>query len=67
MPKLTVVIPVPHSAALERTEATSATSPDSLVTPALTQHFQTDRHRTYQISPCAGGCPGGLQTNREVV
>jgi acetolactate decarboxylase len=50
MPSVTVVIPASLSAALERVASARATSVDSIVTAAVSQYFQTDRHRAYQIS-----------------
>ena len=53
MPNLTVVIPdslasTPNDAVARRT-----TSSDSVVSAALSQYFQTGRHRAYQISTSA--------------
>ena len=50
MPNLTVVIRFPLSATLERAVAARATSIYSILTTALSQYFQTDRHDAYQIS-----------------
>lgn len=53
MPSVTVVLPVSLSAVLEKAASAHATSIDSIVTAALSQYFQTDRHRAYQISTSA--------------
>jgi hypothetical protein len=62
MANLTVVIPDSLASILDNTVARRATSPDSVVTAALSQHFQTGRHRAYQISTSAAlvqGVPVG--------
>jgi acetolactate decarboxylase len=53
MANLTVVIPDSLASILDNTVARRATSPDSVVTAALSQYFQTGRHRAYQISTSA--------------
>lgn len=53
MPALNVVIPASLNFALEHAVGARATSVDSLVTAALSQYFQTNRHRAYQISTSA--------------
>lgn len=53
MPSVTVVIPAPLSAALVKAASAHETSVDSIVTAALSQYFENDRHRAYQISTSA--------------
>lgn len=53
MPRLTVVIPASLWATLDSRAIAGATSIDSIVTAALSQYFQIDRHRAYQISTSA--------------
>src|SRR5260370_16735007 len=53
MPNLTVVIPDSLASILNNAVARRAPSPDSVVTAALSQYFQTGRHRAYQISTSA--------------
>ena len=53
MPSVTAVIPASLSAALEKAASARASSIDSIVTAALSEYFQTDRHRAYQISTSA--------------
>jgi acetolactate decarboxylase len=50
MANLSVIIPDSIASVLNNALARRATSPDSLITAALSQYFQTDRHRAYQIS-----------------
>ncbi len=50
MPNLSVIIPDSLVRILNNAVARRATSPDSLVTAALSQYFQSGRHRAYQIS-----------------
>src|SRR6266404_6628424 len=50
MPNLSVIIPDSLVRILNNAVARRATSPDSLVTAALSQYFQNGRHRAYQIS-----------------
>ncbi len=53
MPNLAVTIPIPLANILKDAVATRASSLDSVVTAALSQYFQTARHRAYQISTSA--------------
>jgi acetolactate decarboxylase len=53
MPNLTVVIPASLASILQDAIAARATSADSVVTAALSQYFQSVRHRAYQISTSA--------------
>ena len=50
MPNLAVTIPTSLADILKDAVATQASSLDSVVTAALSQYFQTARHRAYQIS-----------------
>jgi acetolactate decarboxylase len=70
MPYLNVVIPDSLASALNNALARRATSPDSLVTAALSQYFQTGRHRAYQISTSAAlvqGASEGAVSSRKLV
>lgn len=70
MPTLNVVIPASLNSALERAAGARATSVDSLVTTALSQYFQTDRHRAYQISTSAAlvqGVSGGAVSSQRLL
>jgi acetolactate decarboxylase len=70
VPNLTVAIPAPLGAILKDAVATSATSPDSVVTAALSQYFQTTRHRAYQISTSAAlvqGVSEGAVSSRNLL
>jgi acetolactate decarboxylase len=53
MPNLNVVIPNSLAATLNDAVAKRASSLDSVVTAALSQYFEIDRHRIYQISTSA--------------
>ena len=53
MANLAVIIPDYLASVLDNTVARRAISPDSVVTAALSQYFQTGRHRAYQISTSA--------------
>ncbi len=53
MPNLNVVIPTPLAATLNDAVARRVSSLDSIVTAALSQYFEIDRHRAYQISTSA--------------
>jgi hypothetical protein len=53
MPNLNVVIPDSLASILNNVVVRRATSPDSIVAAALSQYFQTGRHRAYQISTSA--------------
>ena len=54
MPNLTVVIPDSLASILNNAVARRATSPDSVVTAALSEYFQSGRHRAYQVFTSAG-------------
>jgi acetolactate decarboxylase len=53
MPNLNVVIPTSLATTLNDAVARRASSLDSVVTAALSQYFEIDRHRAYQISTSA--------------
>ncbi len=53
MPNLSVIIPDSLASILNNAVTRRATSPDSVVNAALSQYFQTGRHRAYQISTSA--------------
>jgi acetolactate decarboxylase len=70
MPNLTVVIPDSLASILNNAVARRATSPDSVVTAALSQYFQTGRHRAYQISTSAAlvqGVSEGAVSSRKLL
>jgi acetolactate decarboxylase len=70
MANLTVVIPDPIASILNNTVAARATSPDSVVTAALSQYFQIARHRAYQISTSAAlvqGVSEGAVSSRKLL
>src|SRR3981189_3231139 len=71
MPNLSVVIPDSLASILNNTVARRATSPDSVVTAALSQYFQTGRHRAaYQISTSAAlvqGVSEGAVSSRKLL
>jgi acetolactate decarboxylase len=53
VPNLSVVVPTSLANILQDAVVTGGSSLGSVVTEALTQHFQTARHRAYQISTSA--------------
>jgi hypothetical protein len=53
VPNLTTVIPTSLANILQDAFVTRASSFDSVVTAALSQYFQSPRHRAYQISTSA--------------
>jgi acetolactate decarboxylase len=53
MPSLNAIIPDPLSTMVKEAAASRGSSVDSVVTAALSQYFQTSRHRLYQISTSA--------------
>ncbi len=53
MPNLNVVIPSSLATILNDAVVKRASSLDSVVTAALSQYFEIDRHRAYQISTSA--------------
>jgi acetolactate decarboxylase len=53
MLNLAVTIPTSLADILKDAIATQASSLDSVVTAALSQYFQTARHRAYQVSTSA--------------
>lgn len=64
VPKLTITIPSSLEAVLKDAVVGRASSLDGVVTAALTQYFQSNRHRACQISTSAalvqgvyGGAP----------
>jgi acetolactate decarboxylase len=61
VPNLNVVIPSSLAAVLEDAVVHQASSLDSVVTAALSQYFQTSRHRVYQISTSAALVQGVYQ------
>jgi len=70
MPNLNVVIPDSLASILNNAVARRATSPDSVVTAALSQYFQTGRHRAYQISTSAAlvqGVSGGAVSSGKLL
>src|SRR6266404_13326 len=70
MPNLSVIIPDSLVRILNDAVARRATSPDSLVTAALSQYFQTGRHRAYQISTSAAlvqGVSEGAVSSRKLL
>ena len=70
MPSLTVVIPDSLASILSNSVASRITSPDSVVTAALSQYFHTDRHRAYQISTSAAlvqGVSEGAVSSRKLL
>src|SRR5258708_3792769 len=70
MPNLNVVIPDSLASILSNTGASRITSPDSVVTAALSQYFQTCRHRAYQISTSAAlvqGVSGGAVSSGKLL
>src|SRR5258708_29205208 len=70
MPNLNVVIPDSLASDLNNAVARWATSPDSVVTAALSQYFQTCRHRAYQISTSAAlvqGVSGGAVSSGKLL
>ena len=70
MPNLTVVIPGSLASILNKAVARRATSPDSIVTVALSQYFQTSRHRAYQVSTSAAlvqGVSAGAVSSRKLL
>src|SRR6266853_202795 len=70
MPNLTVIIPDSLASILNDAVARRATSPDSVVTAALSHYFQTGRHRAYQISTSAAlvqGVSEGAVSSRKLL
>src|SRR5260370_13719916 len=70
MSKLTVIIPDSLASILNNAAARRATSPDSIVTAALSQYCQTGRHRAYQISTSAAlvqGVSEGAVSSRKLL
>ncbi len=70
MPNLTVVIPDSLDSLLSNIVARRSISPDSVVTAALSQYFQTSRHRAYQISTSAAlvqGVSEGAVSSRKLL
>src|SRR6266853_5623792 len=70
MPNLSVIIPDSLVRILNNAVARRATSPDSLVTAALSQYFQSGRHRAYQISTSAAlvqGVSEGAVSSRKLL
>jgi len=70
MPKLTVTIPSSLETVLKDAVVERASSLDSVVTAALSQYFQSDRHRVYQISTSAAlvqGVYGGAVSSRTLL
>jgi acetolactate decarboxylase len=70
MPNLTVVIPDSLASILNNAVARRATSPDSVVTAALSEYFQSGRHRAYQISTSAAlvqGVSAGAVSSRRLL
>ena len=53
MPNLNVVIPSSLATILNDAVVKRSSSLDSVVTAALSQYFEIDRHRAYQISTSA--------------
>jgi acetolactate decarboxylase len=53
VPNLNVAVPPSLDSALKHAAAERASSVDSIVVAALSQYFQTDRHRAYEISTAA--------------
>src|SRR5260370_41586953 len=70
MPNLSVVIPDSLASILKNAVARRATSPDSVVTAALSEYFQSGRHRAYQISTSAAlvqGVSAGAVSSRRLL
>src|SRR5258708_33496558 len=70
MPNLSVVIPDSLASILKNAVARRATSPDSVVTAALSEYFQSGRHRAYQISTSAAlvqGVSAGAVSSRTLL
>src|SRR5258708_35637382 len=70
MPNLTVIIRDSLASILNNAVARRGTSPDSVVTAALSQYFQTGRHRAYQISTSAAlvqGVSEGTVSSRKLL
>jgi acetolactate decarboxylase len=70
MPKLTVTIPSSLETVLKDAVVERASSLDSVVTAALSQYFQSDRHRVHQISTSAAlvqGVYGGAVSSRTLL
>ncbi len=70
MTNLSVVIPDSLASILNNTVARRSTSPDSVVTAALSQYFQIGRHRAYQISTSAAlvqGMSDGAVSSRKLL
>src|SRR5260370_35092168 len=70
MPHLPVVIPDSLASILNTLVARRSTSPDSVVTAALSQYFQTGRHRAYQISTSTAlvqGVSDGAVSSRKLL
>jgi acetolactate decarboxylase len=70
MPNLNVIIPDSLASILDNAVARRSTSPDSVVTAALSQYFQTGRHRAYQISTSAAlvqGVSEGAVSSRRLL
>src|SRR6266481_2914719 len=70
MPNLNVVIPDSLASILNNAVARRATSPDSVVTAALSEYFQSGRHRAYQISTSAAlvqGVSAGAVSSRRLL
>src|SRR6266404_1737725 len=70
MPNLSVVIPDSLASILNNLVARRSTSPDSVVTAALSQYFQTGRHRAYQISTSTAlvqGVSDGAVSSRKLL
>jgi len=70
MPNLSVVIPDSLASILNNAVARRATSPDSVVTAALSEYFQSGRHRAYQISTSAAlvqGVSAGAVSSRRLL
>ena len=70
MPNLTVIIPDSLASLLNDIVARRATSFDSVVTAALSQYFQSGRHRAYQISTSAAlvqGVSEGAVSSRKLL
>jgi acetolactate decarboxylase len=61
VPNLSVVIPSPLASMIENAVVNRASSLDSVVTAALSQYFQSSRHRAYQISTSAALVQGVYQ------
>src|SRR5260370_38224048 len=70
MPNLTVIIPDSLASILNNAAARRATSPDSIVTAALSQDFQNGRPHAYQISTSAAlvqGVSEGAVSSRKLL